>query len=225
MHGSGAPDFPSPFIRHPAASHAFPFGVTEVIKQTLLASLGAAAALAVAVPAIAQMGGDRPAPGADITRAQAEQMATGMFARMDANSDGKIDQADRAARQQAKFQRMDSDSNGSLSLAEFTARPQRAERPDRAERAQRPAGERQAGERRQGRRGPGGRHGGGMMGMSRMADTNNDGTITQAEFTAGALAMFDRADANHDGTVTGEERRAARPERPQRGAARPAAAS
>ena len=52
------------------------------------------------------------------------------------------------------------------------------------------------------------RGGRGMMG--KMADTNGDGTITQAEFTTAALAHFDKADADHNGTVTAAERKAAR---------------
>ena len=42
------------------------------------------------------------------------------------------------------------------------------------------------------------------------ADTDGNGSISQAEFQAAALARFDKADANGDGTVTSEERRAAR---------------
>mgnify|MGYP005636123675 CR=1 FL=1 len=52
-----------------------------------------------------------------------------------------------------------------------------------------------------------GMHGGG--GMMMMADANKDGTITKAEFTAGAMAMFDRADSNKDGYVTADEMKAA----------------
>jgi Ca2+-binding EF-hand superfamily protein len=60
------------------------------------------------------------------------------------------------------------------------------------------------------RMGKGG-HGGAMMGMlGKMADTNNDGAITQAEFTAAALKHFDTIDADHNGTVTAAERQAAR---------------
>ncbi len=33
------------------------------------------------------------------------------------------------------------------------------------------------------------------------ADTNHDGTLSEAEFTADALAFFHRIDANHDGVV------------------------
>ena len=54
--------------------------------------------------------------------------------------------------------------------------------------------------------GGGGGGGGGRMAarMMRM-DTNHDGEISRAEFTAGSMAQFDAADTNHDGTVTVEE--------------------
>ena len=48
-----------------------------------------------------------------------------------------------------------------------------------------------------------------MMG----ADADSDGRITQAEFTAAAMARFDGMDANSDGTVTAAERQAQRAER------------
>ena len=48
----------------------------------------------------------------------------------------------------------------------------------------------------------------GMMG--RMGDTNGDGAISQAEFTAAALKRFDASDADRNGTVTDAERKAAR---------------
>jgi hypothetical protein len=47
------------------------------------------------------------------------------------------------------------------------------------------------------------------MGMAKAADTNNDGAISKAEFTAGALKMFDAADADHNAAVTQAERKAA----------------
>ena len=46
--------------------------------------------------------------------------------------------------------------------------------------------------------------------MTRAADADKDGTVTQAEFAAAALARFDQADANRDGTISVEERREAR---------------
>ncbi|WP_245656464.1 EF-hand domain-containing protein [Novosphingobium naphthalenivorans] len=54
-------------------------------------------------------------------------------------------------------------------------------------------------------RGPG--HG---MNLLKMADTNNDGAVTKAEFMAAATKHFDEMDANKDGKVTKEERQAAR---------------
>jgi Ca2+-binding EF-hand superfamily protein len=57
---------------------------------------------------------------------------------------------------------------------------------------------------------------GGPGGMIRMADADNDGTITRAEFKAAALTRFDRLDADKDGTVTREEAKAARDSMRQR---------
>ena len=157
----------------------------------------AAATLATAGVAIAdpQMGGR--APQGDVTRAQAEATAAARFATMDVNSDGKLDAADRTARQARAFDRIDADNNGAISRDEFTARrgPQR-------DGADATAGTRKGGKR-------GGMRGG-RMGMAQAADTNNDGAITQAEFTAGALTMFTAADADRNGTVTQAERKAAR---------------
>ena len=48
--------------------------------------------------------------------------------------------------------------------------------------------------------------------MMAQADADNDGAISQAEFTSYALTRFDSADANNDGTVTAEERREQRQE-------------
>lgn len=49
--------------------------------------------------------------------------------------------------------------------------------------------------------------------MLRSADTNNDGSVTQAEFTGAHAAHFAEADANGDGELTREEMRAARGDR------------
>jgi len=46
----------------------------------------------------------------------------------------------------------------------------------------------------------------GLVGLAGTpADTNGDGTITQAEFSAATLGHFDRADTNDDGVMTREE--------------------
>ena len=45
--------------------------------------------------------------------------------------------------------------------------------------------------------------------MARFADTNNDGVVSKAEFTAAMMKHFDQADTNHDGKLSREERKAA----------------
>ena len=52
--------------------------------------------------------------------------------------------------------------------------------------------------------------GGHLLGMRGNGDANSDGTLTQGEFTAAALARFDAADADNNGTVTAAERKARR---------------
>ncbi|WP_419722938.1 hypothetical protein [Sphingobium aquiterrae] len=42
-------------------------------------------------------------------------------------------------------------------------------------------------------------------GMPRYEDSNDDGMIDHAEFSAAALALFDDRDANHDGVLTRDE--------------------
>jgi hypothetical protein len=142
------------------------------------------------------------APGmmqGDMTRAQVQAMAAEHFARMDANGDGVLNQADRQARRAQMFDRIDADNNGAISRDEFAAM-HRGHR-DGAE-----DGDRRG--KRGHRKGIRGHRGGGMH-MLRMADANDDGAVSQAEFTAGAMKMFDAADADNNGTVTDAERKAA----------------
>lgn len=172
-------------------------------KLTLTLS---AAVLALGAGSIAYaQNADRPGAmrGQDMTRAQAEEMATKAFERADANGDGQINEADRDARQDARFARLDTNGDGVLSKEEFLA-PQKRRAENRATRGDRDG-------QRMGRMGRRGMRGAGMdRGMAANADTNGDGTISQSEFTAAALTRFDEADADNDGTVTREERRAAR---------------
>ena len=168
------------------------------MRKLTISLLAGATVLAASGAALAQ---DRPARNADTTRAAAEQHAAAAFTRMDANGDGKVDAADREARHKAHFNRIDADGNGAVSYEEFSA--QHGKRDGRrAGRGDRPEGE------RMGMRG--GMRGSHMMGMRGTADADKDGTLTQAEFTAAALARFDAADADKNGTVTAAERKAQR---------------
>lgn len=186
-------------------------------KITLL-TLGAAL---IAAPVLAAPGGDR---NATQTRAEAQARAAEMFARMDANKDGKLDTADRAAkrteRQAKMLERLDADKDGNISKAEWDQHgADRAAK--RAERGEKRA---EAGEGKRGMRGHHGKRGGHRGMMMGKADTDGDKTISQAEFQTAALARFDAADANKDGQVTPEERKAQRDAwRAQRGGAAPAA--
>jgi hypothetical protein len=184
------------------------------MKKTLTLGLSIAA-LAVAGTAVAQ---NAPAPNRGdwanktMTRAEVQAQAGTMFDRMDATHDGKLDQADRAARKAEMLARLDTDKNGQLSPAELDAG--RKNRPGRPEGA--PDGDHagmdhagmagmdhgKMGGHKMGGRGMGG-------GMGRMADANKDGTVTKAEFVAAALTRFDAGDTNRDGSLTPAERQAA----------------
>jgi hypothetical protein len=145
-----------------------------------------------------------------ITRAEAQTGAAAMFTRMDLNHDGKLDQADRQLRRETMktrmFERLDADNNGELTKAEFLV--------DRGPGRGASAGGKDGDAGASGHFGRGhGRRGGGaagLMAMAKMADTNGDGAISQAEFSAAALARFDAMDTNKDGQVTVAERQAAR---------------
>ena len=131
----------------------------------------------------------------DTTRAQAQEHGAEMFAQMDANGDGVINDADRKTRKDARFDALDSDGNGVLSREEFAA--------GQGMRGHGKGKDDMDGSRRGQMRGD---HAGKMK---ERADTNGDGSVSKVEFDAAHMAMFDKADANGDGTVTNEERRAA----------------
>lgn len=173
------------------------------MNKTLILAL-AAGGLTIGGAAYAQ----DQARGADMTRTAAETRAEAAFARMDANSDGVINEADREARARARFDAADANGDGLLSFEESQA----ARENQREARQERRAEAGQEGRRghRMGRRG--GRGGDRGM-MAQRADTNGDGAVSQSEFTSAMLARFDAADANNDGTITAEERQAQRAER------------
>lgn len=179
---------------------------------------GAAAAALVAGPATAQ---PRQDGGRVVDRAQVESRVQAMFARVDADRDGFVTQAEaeaarttvraqrqerRGERRQALFARLDADGNGVINRAEFDA-----------PRAPRAGGERGEGRaQRFHRRGArGGMHGGfAGEGLARM-DADGDGRVSLAEATRSRLERFDRLDANDDGRISRDEVEAIRAERRQ----------
>ena len=135
-----------------------------------------------------------PFDGKTVTKAEFQAKGAEMFAKMDANKDGKLDAADKSAHMGQMFDQFDTDKNGSLSRDEFMAAHQRG--PEGAGEHGRMMGD----------------HGGrgdkmGMM-MMHMADANKDGTVTKDEFLAAHAQHFDKMDTNKDGKLTKEERKA-----------------
>jgi len=160
-----------------------------------LTLLSGAAMLAVAGVALAQSGPgpDRRGPEGDVTRQQVIERTDRMFARLDANHDGRVTPDEMRAMgehrrdemRQHMFDRLDANHDGNISRDEFA---QAHDGP--------PPG---------GPDGPGGPEGG-MRGAGMIGPEG----VTLEQMRARALERFDRADANHDGILTADERHAAR---------------
>jgi EF hand len=202
-------------------------GDKEIAMRKLFFAVSAVALAAAAGAACAQApAGPRQGPGGilfqsdtnrdgTLTRAEFNAGRTAEFARLDANHDGSVTREERRAGHMDRggrrggghrgMERADANSDGNISREEFLAGPTRhfervdanhdgvitaAERPQRREHAE--------GARRERPADP---------------DTNNDGSLSQAEFNAAGVTLFDRLDANHDGSVTRAEADAARPHR------------
>jgi len=179
--------------------------------------LFAAAMLLSATGAIAQQAAPSVQRDGIQTRSEAVQRVQSMFARIDSNRDGYLDQAEaQALRGQARgqlgqrgqrgtrnadparraqaFARLDTNRDNMISREEWA----RAE----ALRSQRMA-------QRQGMRGQQmAMHGNAMRGgaMMRMADVDSDSRVSLQEATTAALQRFDRADRNRDGQISRDER-------------------
>lgn len=121
----------------------------------------------------------------NLTLAELRAGIADRFQKMDANADGKVDEAERAALQEARKERWEARK---AKMAE-----RGVERPERSQRGERP---------HRGERGERGKRGN--------LDANGDGSITLAELEAPAVERFQRMDTNGDGTVTKAEHEAAR---------------
>lgn len=172
------------------------------MKKSLIGLALLALGLAGGAYAAEPMPGGDPLGDTTMTKAEFQAKGREMFARMDANHDGKLDQADRAAHEGQMFDQADANHDGALSRDEFMAAHQRGPMGQPG-----PAGGKGPGGHRDGHHG-GGEHGGMMM--LQMADTNKDGAVSKDEFLAAHVKHFDMMDANHDGQLTHAERKAAR---------------
>jgi EF hand domain-containing protein len=172
--------------------------------------LAGAALLAGSGIALAQggPGRDRPGPDGDVTRQQVLAHVDEMFARLDANHDGRVTPDEmhavgehrREEMRQHMFDRMDANRDGNISREEFAAAHAGHGGPGGPgmEMGPPPPG------------GDGGPDDGpGMHGMHGGRMFGDQGFVTLEQMRARALARFDRADANHDGTLTADERQAA----------------
>ena len=181
------------------------------------------AALALAVPALAQVA-SAPAPKAQNAakvhaRADVQSRVARHFARVDANRDGFVTKAEadaaveafrdkhtekrterRAERREHAFERIDVNGDGAITKAEWDAK--------QAKRQERVAARDHDGDGRADRARAGGHGMGGFGGhMFDMADANKDGRVTLQEAQAAALQHFNMADTNRDGQITREERK------------------
>ncbi|MBS0295456.1 MAG: EF-hand domain-containing protein [Proteobacteria bacterium] len=193
---------------------------------TSLASVAVALGLAGVAMGQAAPAGHKPAPG-PVTHDEAMKRAHDMFARLDANHDGKIT-AEEVAQAQAHMRQMmrdklfdalDANHDGQISKAEWAAaadrRAQRmAERREHMGEHGPMGGPGMGGEGGHGPMGHGGmrHHMRGRMGGHGAAaflarfDANGDGVVSEQEFMAKAEARFQHMDRNHDGVITPDER-------------------
>lgn len=176
---------------------------TTTLAATAAVLLAASGAVLCGVfPALAQPGPDPVGDGV-VTLAEAKARSDAMWLRLDVNKDGVLNAADRKAQLARVFDGFDTNHDGAVTRAEFMENQQ----------AMMDGKVGMDGPHKGMGRGMGRGmmmgHGGGMMhDMGAMADTNQDKSISRAEFDAAGQAMFDKADANHDEKLTAAERRA-----------------
>lgn len=173
---------------------------------------GAAAALLIAVPTLAQAPARHGAQ--PVTLAAMQARAQARFAQTDSNRDGFLTQAEirakaatrptpeqRRARRAERLAHFDTDRDGTISPAERQAAVAARGGGDKAKRMER-RGHRQAMRGARGLR----------INEQRFArlDADRDNRLSFAEVTARLAQRFQRLDSNRDGAVSVEERRSAR---------------
>lgn len=197
------------------------------------------AACVLAVPAAAFANDDKRSAPPPMKRDVVQKQLSDQFSTIDTNKDGFIDRAEidaqraamkkkweekRTERLNAHFNALDSNKDGQISKAEFDAfHAARANRHSDGKKddARDPNSQRATPKhnkhmksamghhRRDGANQHYGAHKMNRGDMLARLDSNKDGKISLAEFSAPALNRFDAADTNKDGVVTPEERRAA----------------
>ncbi len=142
-------------------------------------------------------------------KAKHDARAEKKFEGLDANGDGFVSKdeydAKRAEKAEKRAERRDLNSDGVVDEADRAIMKEKREA-RKAEREARRAEREANGETKtkgEGRRGP--RGGKKMRGPN--PDANGDGVITRAEYEASTLAMFERLDKNADGVLTKGEGR------------------
>jgi Ca2+-binding EF-hand superfamily protein len=116
----------------------------------------------------------------------------GMFGRSDTNGDGFVSKEEFAAGRTTMFAKLDANGDGAIDQAELDkAREAFHQRTQKStDTASNPAPK------------PDGKHHGGLM---KRMDTDGDGKITAAEFTAAGEQMFAKLDDNGDGKLAQDE--------------------
>ncbi|MBB3946592.1 Ca2+-binding EF-hand superfamily protein [Rhizobium skierniewicense] len=189
------------------------------IRKFALTALGAALVLGTTAPM--SMAAPR-GPGRDGPPMRPELAYVYLLKMADTNKDGKVSKEEFAARQDALFTEIDASKDGSITPKEmrdyrrakmeaYRAANPRPEREDAKGPDGKKGGPEQADhkgepgrkhEGREGGRGGMGGKGGKMNGMFAMADTDGNGQISKAEFTAAGEKMFTRLDKNTDGVIS-----------------------
>jgi Ca2+-binding EF-hand superfamily protein len=187
------------------------------IRKFALTALGAALVLSTTAPM--SMAAPR-GPGRDGPPMRPELAYVYLLKTADTNKDGKVSKEEFAARQDALFTEIDANKDGSITPKEMrdfrrakmeafraaNPRPERANAegmdgkkggPEHTERD----GKRHEGRKHEGREG-GKRPGGRVNAMFSMVDTDGNGQISKAEFTAAGEKMFTRLDKNNDGVIS-----------------------